>query len=124
MSLAGAREKPLGFLESSTLREFSEIVPYTKVNMRNYINNYFKRKNIKEICTRMTITIYNELTYRRFVISGYNLNDIQIAKIDFYQSQDVFTIYYLSDDFKWHKSKIRNQDIIEDLHKLKTYMVL
>ena len=32
--------------------------------------------------------------------------------------------YYLSDDFKWHKSKIRNQDIIEDLHKLKTYMVL
>ena len=90
----------------------SEIVPYTKVNMRNYINNYFKRKNIKQICTRMT-----------FTISGYNLNDIQIAKIDFYSSQDVFSIYYLSDDFKWHKSKIRNQDIIEDLHKLKTYMV-
>ena len=35
----------------------SEIVPYTKVNMRNYINNYFKRKNIKEICTRMTISL-------------------------------------------------------------------
>ena len=101
----------------------SEIVPYTKVNMRNYINNYFKRKNIKEICTRMTITIFNEITSRRFVISGYNLNDIQIAKIDFYQSQDVFTIYYLYDDLKWRKSKIRNQDIIEDLHNLKTYMV-
>jgi hypothetical protein len=97
--------------------------PYTKVNMKNYINDYFKRKNIKNICTRMTIKIYNELTYRRFVISGYNLNDIQIAKIDFYQSQDVFTIYYLYDDFKWH-TKIRNQDIIDDLHKLKTYMVL
>ena len=97
--------------------------PYTKVNMRNYINNYFKRKNIKEICTRMTITIFNEITSRRFVISGYNLNDIQISKIDFYQSQDVFTIYYLYDDLKWRKSKIRNQDIIEDLHNLKTYMV-
>ncbi len=97
--------------------------PYTKVNMRNYINDYFKRKNIKEICTRMTITIFNEITSRRFVISGYNLNDIQIAKIDFYQSQDVFTIYYLYDDLKWRKSKIRNQDIIEDLHNLKTYMV-
>ena len=112
MSLAGARE-----------RELSEIVPNTKVNMINYINNYFKRKNIKEICTRMTITIYNELTYRKFLISGYNLNDIQIAKTDFYSSQDVFTIYYLYDDLKWRKSKIRNQDIIEDLHNLKTYMV-
>jgi hypothetical protein len=97
--------------------------PYTKVNMRNYINNYFKKKNIKEICTRMTITIYNELTYRRFVISAYNLKDIQIAKINFYSSTDVFTIYYLYDDLKWRKSKIRNQDIIEDLHNLKTYMV-
>jgi hypothetical protein len=102
----------------------AKIVPYTKVNMRNYINNYFKRKNIKEICTRMTITIYNELTYRRFLISGYNLKDIQIAKIDFYTSTDVFTIYYLYDDLKWRKSKIRNQDIIEDLHNSKTYMVL
>ena len=100
----------------------SEIVPYTKVNMRNYINNYFKRKNIKEICTRMTITIFNELTYRKFLISGYNLNDIQIAKIDFYSSQDVFTIYYLYDDLKWRKSKIRNQDIIEELQNLKTYV--
>ena len=101
----------------------AKIEPYTKVNMRNYINNYFKRKNSKEICTRMTITIYNEISHRRFVISGYNSNDVQIAKIDFYSSQDVFTIYYLYDDLKWRKSKIRNQDIIEDLHNLKTYMV-
>ena len=100
----------------------SEIVPYTKVNMRNYINNYFKRKNIKEICTRMTITIYNELTYRKFLISGYNLNDIQIAKIDFYPTfSNVFKIHYL-DETKWFKSKIRNQDIIEELQNLKTYV--
>ena len=101
----------------------AKIEPYTKVNMRNYINNYFKRKNSKEICTRMTITIYNEISHRRFVISGYNSNDVQIAKIDFYPSfHNVFKIYYLYDDLKWYKSKIRNQDIIEDLQNLKTYM--
>ena len=107
----------------------AKIEPYTKVNMRNYINNYFKRKNSKEICTRMTITIYKEIIPRRFVISGYNSNDVQIAKIDFYPSfQNVFKIYYLYDDsavddLKWHKSKIKNKNIIEDLQNLKTYMV-
>ena len=100
----------------------AKIEPYTKSNMKNYINNYFKRKNSKEICTRMTITIFNEITHRRFEISGYNSNDVQIAKIDFYSSQDVFQIYYLYDDLKWRKSKIRNQDIIEDLLNFKTYM--
>ena len=35
----------------------------------------------------------------------------------------IYLIYYLYDDLKWRKSKIRNQDIIEDLHNLKTYMV-
>ena len=102
-----------------------KIVPYNKDNMRTYINNLFKRKNSKEICTRMTITIYNEITRRRFVISGYNSNDVQIAKIDFYPSfHTCFKIYYLYDDFKWCKSKIKNQNIIKDLQNLKTYMVL
>jgi hypothetical protein len=97
--------------------------PYTKVKMRNYINNYFIRKGSKEICTRMTITFYNEISHIRVVISGYNPDDVQIAKINFCPSfNNVFFIYYL-DDCKWFKSKIRNQDIIEDLHNLKTYMI-
>jgi hypothetical protein len=97
--------------------------PYTKTNMRNYINKYFIRKDSKEICTRMTITFYNEISHIRVVISGYNPNDVLIAKIDFYPSfSNVFKIYYL-DDCKWYKSKIRNQDIIEDLQNLKTYMI-
>jgi hypothetical protein len=97
------------------------IKPYTKTNMRNYINKYFIRKDSKEICTRMTITFYNEIPHRRVVISGYNPNDVQIAKIDFYPFHNVFKIYYL-DECKWYKSKIRNEDIIEDLENLKTYM--
>ena len=51
----------------------------------------------------MTITIYNKITHRRFVISGYNSNDVQIVKIDFYPSfQNVFKIYYLYDDLQWY----------------------
>ena len=99
----------------------SKTEPYTKTNIRNYINKYFIRKDSKEICTRMTITFYNEISHIRVVISGYNPNDVLIAKIDFYSS-NVFKIYYL-DDCKWYKSKIRNQDIIEDLQNLKTYMI-
>ncbi len=97
--------------------------PYTKTNMRNYINKYFIKKDSKEICTRMTITFYNEIPHRRVVISGYNPDDVQIAKINFYPSlTNVFFIYYL-DECKWFKSKIRNEDIIEDLENLKTYMI-
>jgi hypothetical protein len=56
------------------------------------------------------------------VISGYNPNDVLIAKIDFYPSfNNVFKIHYL-DETKWFKSKIRNQDIIEELQNLKTYV--
>lgn len=98
--------------------------PYSVSNITNYINNLFKRKNSKEICTRMTITFYNEIAHRRVVISGYNSNDVQIIKIDFYPSfNNVFTIDYLYDDLKWHKSKIRNKHIITVLENLKTYMV-
>jgi hypothetical protein len=103
----------------------SVIEPYTKTNMRNYINKYFIRKDSKEICTRMTITFYDEIPYIRAVISGYNPNDVLIAKVDFYpyfSSVKDFKIYYL-DDLKWYKSKIRNQDIIKDLQNLKTYMI-
>ena len=97
--------------------------PYTKTNMRNYINKYFIRKDSKEICTRMTITFYDEIPYIRAVISGYNPNDVLIAKVDFYPFfSNVFKIHYL-DDCKWFKSKIRNQDIIKDLQNLKTYMI-
>ena len=98
--------------------------PYSVSNITNYINNLFKRKNSKEICTRMTITFYNEITHTRVVISGYNSNDVQIIKIDFYPSfHNVFKMYYLYDDLKWHKSKIRKKDIIEVLQNLKTYMI-
>jgi len=98
--------------------------PYSNSNITNYINNLFKRKNSKEICTRMTITFYNEITHKRVVISGYNSNDVQIIKIDFYPSfNNVFTMYYLYDDLKWHKSKIRNKHIITVLENLKTYMI-
>jgi hypothetical protein len=56
------------------------------------------------------------------VISGYNSNDVLIAKVSFYPSfTNVFFIYYL-DENKWFKSKIRNQDIIEELLNLKTYV--
>ena len=83
---------------------------------------FFRRKDSKEICTRMTITFYNEISHIRMVISGYNPNDVLIAKIDFYPSfNNVFKIHYL-DETKWFKSKIRNQDIIEELQNLKTYM--
>jgi hypothetical protein len=72
----------------------------------------------------MTITIYNEITHVRFVISAYNSNDVQIAKIDFYPSfNNVFKIYYLYDDLNWCRSKIRNKNIIEDVQNLKAYMV-
>ena len=101
----------------------SKTEPYTKTNMRNYINKYFIRKDSKEICTRMTITFYDEIPYIRAVISGYNPNDVLIAKVDFYPFfSNVFKIHYL-DDCKWFKSKIRNQDIIKDLQNLKTYMI-
>ena len=98
--------------------------PYCNSSLSNYINNLFKRKNSQEICTRMTITFYNEISHTRVVINGYNSNDVQIIKIDFYPSfNNVFTIYYLYDDLKWHKSKIRNKDIIEVLQNFKTYMI-
>ena len=97
--------------------------PYCNSNLSNYINNLFKRKNSQEICTRMTITFYNEITHTRIVISGYNSIDVQIIRIDFYPSFDnVFKMYYLYDDLKWHKSKIRNQDIITVLQNFKTYI--
>ncbi len=77
----------------------SKTEPYTKTNVRNYINKYFIRKDSKEICTRTTITFYN-----------------------FYPTfSNVYKIYYL-DETKWFKSKIRNQDIIEELQNLKTYV--
>ena len=97
--------------------------PYCNSSLSNYINNLFKRKNSQEICTRMTITFYNEISHTRVVINGYNSNDVQIIKIDFYPFYNVFTMYYLYDDLKWHKSKIRNQDIITVLENLKTYMI-
>ena len=100
----------------------SKTEPYTKTNMRNYINKYFIRKDSKEICTRTTITFYNEISHIRVVISGYNPNDVLISKINFYPSfNNVFFIHYL-DETKWFKSKIRNQDIIEELQNLKTYV--
>ena len=100
----------------------SKTEPYTKTNMRNYINKYFIRKDSKEICTRTTITFYNEISHIRIIISGYNPNDVLIAKIDFYPTfSNVFKIHYL-DETKWFKSKIRNQDIIEELQNLKTYV--
>ena len=95
--------------------------PYSNHDMSDYINNLFKRKNSQEICTRMTITFYNEISHTRVVINGYNSNDVQIIKIDLFYN--VFTIDYLYDDLKWHKSKIRNQDIIEILQNFKTYMI-
>ena len=97
--------------------------PYSVSNITNFINNLFKRKNSQEICTRMTITFYNEISHTRVVINGYNSNDVQIIKIDFYPFYNVFTMYYLYDDLKWHKSKIRKKDIIEVLQNLKTYMI-
>ena len=97
--------------------------PYSVSNITNYINNLFKRKNSQEICTRMTVTFYKEIKHIRTVINGYNSNDVQIIKIDFYPFYNVFTMYYLYDDLKWHKSKIRNKDIIEVLQNLKTYMI-
>ena len=99
--------------------------PYSNHDMSDYINNLFKRKNSQEICTRMTITFYNEIEHIRTVINGYNSNDVQIIKIDFYPSfHNVFKMYYLYDDLKWHKSKIRNQDIIEILQNFKTYICM
>ena len=95
--------------------------PYSNHDMSDYINNLFKRKNSQEICTRMTVTFYNEIEHIKTVINGYNSNDVQIIKIDLFYN--VFTIDYLYDDLKWHKSKIRNQDIITVLENLKTYMI-
>ena len=43
--------------------------PYSNHDMSDYINNLFKRKNSQEICTRMTITFYNEISHTRVVIN-------------------------------------------------------